>query len=443
MFTKILIVNRGEIACRVIQSCRALGIKTVAIYSEADRDALHTSLADEAYDVGPPRVFESYLNVDKIFAVAKEANVDAIHPGYGFLSENADFVNRCLKENIVFIGPSPETMTIMGDKVSARKHMKAAGVPVMPGTDDPVASAEAAVSFAEEIGYPVMLKAAAGGGGIGMEKAADAEALEKAFHSNQRRATSYFGSGSLYLEKALEAPRHIEVQVIGDQIGNVIHLGERDCSIQRRHQKVIEEAPALGLSEDLLQRLRQAAIQAAESLNYENAGTLEFLVEDDAFYFLEMNTRLQVEHPVTEEVTGVDIVKEQIRVAAGKKLSVDQAQVKRHGHAIETRVYAEDPKTFFPSPGTIEVFHVPEGEQIRLDTGVRAGTEVTPHYDPLLAKVIVSGKDREDAVRNMQKTLNESEIQGLKTNLPFLREVLEHPDFVSSNVTINFVKDHF
>ncbi|AXF57701.1 acetyl-CoA carboxylase biotin carboxylase subunit [Salicibibacter kimchii] len=443
MFTKVLVANRGEIACRIIQSCQLLGIKAVAIYSEADRDALHVHLAEEAYEVGPARVFESYLNIDKILAVAKEAKVNAIHPGYGFLSENPDFATRCHEEGIVFVGPSPETMMLMGDKVSARNHMKKAGVPVIPGSVEPIASVDEAVTFAEEQGYPVMLKAAAGGGGIGMEKAGDKEQLKKAFQSNQRRAMNYFSSGSLYIEKALESPRHIEVQIIGDRGGNVIHLGERDCSIQRRHQKVIEEAPALDLSEGLLQRLRKAAIQAAKSLQYENAGTLEFLVENDDFYFLEMNTRLQVEHPVTEEVTGVDIVREQLNVAAGEALGIDQSRVQMQGHAIETRIYAEDPKTFFPSPGTIDVFDIPEGECIRLDTGVQSGTEVTPHYDPLLAKLIVSGKSREDTIEKLQETLKGCNIQGLKTNIPFLREVTNHPDYTAGKITINFVNDHF
>lgn len=443
MFTKVLVANRGEIACRIIQSCQSLGVKAVAIYSEADRDARHTQLADEAYEVGPARVFESYLNIDKILAIAKEARVNAIHPGYGFLSENPDFVTRCHEEEIVFIGPAPETMTLMGDKVSARNHMKNAGVPVIPGSVEPIASADEAVSFAEKQGYPVMLKAAAGGGGIGMEKAGDDEQLKKVFQSNQRRAMNYFSSDSLYIEKALESPRHIEVQIIGDRHGNVLHLGERDCSIQRRHQKVIEEAPALDLSEDLLERLRKAAIQAAKSLRYENAGTLEFLVEDNEFYFLEMNTRLQVEHPVTEQITGVDIVREQLNVAAGEPLGMKQSEVQLQGHAIETRIYAEDPNTFFPSPGTISAFNIPEGASIRLDTGVQNGTEVTPHYDPLLAKLIVSGNSREDTLKKLQQTLEECDIQGLKTNILFLREVANHPDYVAGNVTINFVNEHF
>ncbi|QQK77801.1 acetyl-CoA carboxylase biotin carboxylase subunit [Salicibibacter cibarius] len=443
MFKKILVANRGEIAVRIISTCKILDIHAIAIYSEVDAESPHVMEADEAHCVGEAQVSESYLNIDKIIDIAKKSGADAIHPGYGFLSENAHFAKKSKNEGIVFIGPAPETMAQMGDKVLARKRMKEVGVPVIPGSDDPIADAEKAVSFADDIGYPVMLKAAAGGGGIGMEKVNDADALKKAFHSNQRRAENYFGSGSLYIEKALEVPRHIEVQVLGDQHGHVIHLGERDCSIQRRHQKVFEEAPAIGLSDELLSRLHEAAVQAAKSLKYENAGTLEFLVEDDEFYFLEMNTRLQVEHPVTEWVTGVDIVQEQLKVAAGEKLSVEQPQIKIKGHSIETRIYAEDPKTFFPSPGTIDDFHVPESEYIRLDTGVRSGTEITPHYDPLLAKLIVYGKSREEAIDRLEKTLDECDIRGLKTNLSFLREVSKHPEYTAGNVTIHFINEHF
>ncbi|MBB6449561.1 acetyl-CoA carboxylase biotin carboxylase subunit [Geomicrobium halophilum] len=443
MFNKVLIANRGEIACRIIRSCQSLGVQTVAIYSEADRHALHVEQADEAFEAGAAKATDSYLNMEKVLYIAKKAKVDAIHPGYGFLSENADFCRRCREEGITFIGPKPETLSIMGDKVAARKQMQAAGVPVVPGSDGPVSSADEAVSFAESIGYPVMVKAAAGGGGIGMEIAQDAEALKKAFSSNQRRAANYFGSGSLYIEKALESPRHIEVQVLGDTYGNVIHLGERDCSIQRRHQKVLEEAPATGLSEGLRQQLRHAAIQAAKSLQYESAGTLEFLVEEDEFYFLEMNTRLQVEHPVTEVVTNIDIVQEQLHVGAGEALSVQQSEVDWQGYAIEARIYAEDPKTFFPSPGTIEVFDVPEGEHIRLDTGVRSGTEVTPFYDPMLAKLIGIGETRAEAIAGLRQALDECNIQGIRTNIPFLQEITRHPKVVNGQVTTNFVKEHF
>lgn len=439
MLKTVLVANRGEIACRIIKSLKEMNIHSVAVYSEADQESLHVKMADEAYPIGPANAKESYLSIEKILEVSRAANVDAIHPGYGFLSENPEFARACHDNEITFIGPSALVIEKMGDKVSARRTMEEAGVPVLPGNHY-VSSADEAVELGAAIGYPLMVKAAAGGGGIGMELVHNDEELRKAFSSNQRRASNYFGSGTLYLEKALTAPRHIEVQVLSDTHGNHIHLGERDCSIQRRHQKVIEESPAEGLPEETKEKMRAAAIKAVQALNYENAGTLEFLVEDGEFYFLEMNTRLQVEHPVTELVTGIDIVREQIRIASGEKLSYEQSDVSFHGHSMECRVYAEDPVTFFPSPGTITTLHVPN--DIRVDTAIEEGTEVTPFYDPMVAKMVVHGTDREDAIKKLQNAIDNTVIEGIKTNLPFVQQVLSHEAFTSFNFTTNFVKEH-
>ncbi|GAK01621.1 LOW QUALITY PROTEIN: biotin carboxylase of acetyl-CoA carboxylase [Geomicrobium sp. JCM 19055] len=439
MFKKVLIANRGEIACRIIRTCKEMGIASVAVYSDADATSLHVKIADEAYHIGGSAAKDSYLNDQKIIEVAKESGAEAIHPGYGFLSENAEFSRLCKENDLVFVGPRPETIEAMGDKISAREKMEAAGVPVLPGNHS-VASADEAVEVAATIGYPSMVKAAAGGGGIGMELVTNDDQLRKAYSSNQRRAKNYFGSGNLYLEKALLNPRHIEIQVIADSFGDAIHLGERDCSIQRRHQKVIEEAPAPALGDDVREAMRQAALKAVTSLQYVNAGTLEFLYEEGQFYFLEMNTRLQVEHPVTEAITGVDLVKEQLTVASGKGLSVRQEEVTFTGHSIECRVYAEDPVTFFHHLGRYRTFCFLE--TVRVDHSIETGTEVTPFYDPMIAKVIVHDLDRQKAIEKMKQTLLNTSIEGIKTNIPFLRRVLDQPDFINENMNTNFVQKH-
>ncbi|MGE5702017.1 MAG: acetyl-CoA carboxylase biotin carboxylase subunit [Clostridia bacterium] len=440
MFKKILIANRGEIAVRIIRTCKQLQIRTVAIYSEADAEAPHVKLADEAYMVGKPRVAESYLNIEKIIGIAQAAHVDAIHPGYGLLSENASFARACEQAGIVFIGPAPETIAGMGNKIEARKAMEAAGVPVVPGISHPLADVEEAAEIAGKIGYPVMLKASAGGGGIGMQIARQEEELRKAFAGNQKRATDFFGDGAMYVEKYVDNPRHIEIQILADNAGNIVYLWERECSIQRRHQKIVEEAPSPFLNEEVRRKMGETAVQAARSIGYRNAGTIEFLVDEEMnFYFLEMNTRLQVEHPVTEEITGLDLVAEQIRIAAGEPLGYEQEEVKRMGHAIEVRIYAEDPKTFFPSPGTITRMDLPQGEGIRHELGITADSVVTPYYDPMIAKLIATGKDREEAIARMQAALDQYQISGIKTNIPLLRNVVAHDAFRSGNTTTNYI----
>ncbi|MCZ0756359.1 acetyl-CoA carboxylase biotin carboxylase subunit [Anoxybacillus sp. J5B_2022] len=443
MFKKILIANRGEIAARVIRTCKKLGIRTVAVYSEADADSLHVKWADEAFLIGKPRVSESYLNVEKIIEIAKETNAEAIHPGYGLLSENPTFARRCEEEGIVFIGPNANVIASMGSKIEARKTMAEAGVPIVPGISFPLQDVEEAVKTAETIGYPIMLKASAGGGGIGMQIVHNEEELRKAFEGNQKRAASFFGDGAMYLEKYIENPRHIEIQLLADYHGNCVYLWERECSIQRRHQKVIEEAPSPFLDEDTRQKMGEAAVQAAKHIGYTNAGTIEFLVDEQKnFYFLEMNTRLQVEHPVTEEITGIDLVEEQLRVAAGERLRYTQQDIKRSGHAMEVRIYAEDPKTFFPSPGTITVFQLPEGEYVRNETAVASGMVVTPFYDPMIAKLITKGDTRQEAVARMLQALEHYQIEGIKTNIPMLKEVLNHPAFQAGNTTTNFIQTY-
>jgi acetyl-CoA carboxylase, biotin carboxylase subunit len=440
MFSKVLIANRGEIAVRVIRTCKKLGIQTVAVYSEADAESLHVKLADEAYLIGKPRVNESYLNIEKIIEVAKETKAEAIHPGYGLLSENPAFARRCEEEGIVFIGPKADVIARMGSKIESRKTMAEAGVPVVPGISFPLADVEEAAKTALEIGYPIMLKASAGGGGIGMQVVHNEEELRKAFEGNQKRAASFFGDGAMYMEKYIENPRHIEIQILADQHGNYLYLWERECSIQRRHQKVIEEAPSPFLDEQTRQKMGESAVKAAKHIGYTNAGTIEFLVDEQKnFYFLEMNTRLQVEHPVTEEITGLDLVEEQLRVAAGEKLLYTQEQIKRDGHAIEVRIYAEDPKTFFPSPGKITVFETPNGEHVRNETAVTSGSSVTPFYDPMIAKLIVKGQSRQAAIEHMLQALESYKVEGIKTNIPMLKEVLSHPEFQAGNTTTNFV----
>ncbi|GAX90079.1 acetyl-CoA carboxylase biotin carboxylase subunit [Effusibacillus lacus] len=440
MFKKILIANRGEIAVRVMRTCMALNIRTVGIYSEADAAAPHVKMADEAYQVGGPRVNESYLNMDKIIEIAKQTGAEAIHPGYGLLSENAVFARKCEEAGIVFIGPSPEVIARMGSKIESRIAMEKVGVPVVPGIAHPLSDVEEAAQVADRFGYPVMLKASAGGGGIGMQIVRNEEELRKAYEGNKKRATDFFGDGAMYIEKCIENPRHVEIQVLADKQGNTVYLWERECSIQRRHQKVVEEAPSPFLDEATRTRMGEAAVKAAQSLGYSNAGTIEFLVDRDKnFYFLEMNTRLQVEHPVTEEITGLDLVEQQLRIACGEPLGFVQNDVKREGHAIEVRIYAEDPKTFFPSPGTITKFVVPEGTGIRNELAVGEGSTVTPFYDPMIAKLVVKGDTREEAIHRLQHALAAYEVEGIKTNIPMLREIADHPAFRSGDTTTGFV----
>ena len=442
MFGKILIANRGEIACRVIRTCREMKIATVAVYSEADKDALHVRMADEAYLIGPAPSNESYLRWEKILEVAKRSGAEAIHPGYGFLSENSAFVRQVTEAGLTFIGPPPEAMEAMGGKISARKIAIKAGVPVVPGTTEPLKSFEDAKEIAASFGYPVMLKASAGGGGKGMRLVANESELKSAFEMGQAEALASFGDDAVYIEKAIVRPRHIEIQVFSDTHGNHVHLGERECSIQRRHQKVIEEAPSPINSAELRAEMGACAVMVAKAVNYVGTGTVEFLVSDldKSFYFLEMNTRLQVEHPVTELVTGVDLVREQIRVAGGEKLSFTQDEIKLTGHAIECRVYAEDPENnFLPSPGKITRLRLPHGPGVRDDGGVYEGVEVSIYYDPMISKLAVHGRDRQEAIERMRRALREHEIGGIKTTLPFFREVMEDEEFVSGKLDTGFI----
>ena len=442
MFNKILIANRGEIACRVIRACREMRIDTVAVYSDVDGDALHVRMADEAYHVGAAPSSESYLRGEKIIEVAKESGAEAIHPGYGFLSENAAFVKEVKNSGLVFIGPSPEAMEAMGGKMSARKIAIAAGVPVVPGTTEPLTSYNDATETAASFGYPIMLKASAGGGGKGMRLVEGESELRSAFESSQSEALASFGDDAVYIEKAIVRPRHIEIQVFSDTHGNHVHLGERECSIQRRHQKVIEECPSPINSPELREKMGECAVMVAKAVDYVGAGTIEFLVSDldKSFYFLEMNTRLQVEHPVTELVTGIDLVREQIRVAWGEKLSFVQSDVRMIGHAIECRVYAEDPdNNFLPSPGKITRLKVPQGPGVRDDSGVDEGSEVSIYYDPMISKFAVYGRDRIEAIGRMQRALAEYEIGGIKTTLPFFREVMDDADFIAGRIDTGFI----
>lgn len=442
MFKKILIANRGEIACRVIRACREMKVGTVAVYSDADKDALHVRMADEAYNVGASPSSESYLRWEKILEVAKKTGAEAIHPGYGFLSENAEFVREVKKAGIVFIGPPAESMEAMGGKISARKIAIAAGVPVVPGTTEPLGSYEDAAETAASFGYPVMLKASAGGGGKGMRLVESESGLRSALETAQSEARSSFGDDAVYVEKAIVRPRHIEIQIFSDTYGNHVHLGERECSIQRRHQKVIEEAPSPINSPELRAEMGACAVMVAKAVDYVGAGTVEFLVSDldRSFYFLEMNTRLQVEHPVTELVTGIDLVREQIRVAWGEKLSFTQDEIKLTGHAIECRVYAEDPENnFLPSPGRITRLRLPQGPGVRDDGGVYEGSEVSIYYDPMISKFAVYGKDRAEAIDRMRRALAEYEVGGIRTTLPFFREVLVDEEFIAGRLDTGFI----
>jgi acetyl-CoA carboxylase biotin carboxylase subunit len=441
MFKKVLIANRGEIALRVIRACRELGIQTVAVYSEADRESLHVRFADDDVCIGPAPARESYLRIPRLIAAAEITGADAIHPGYGFLAENAEFAETCAASNITFIGPTPEQIRVMGDKAAARKAMADVGVPIIPGTPGPVEDVEEALGLAREIGFPVIIKAAAGGGGKGMRVAKDDDDFARSFQLARSEALSAFGSGDVYVEKYLARPRHIEFQIMGDKHGNTIHLGERDCSVQRRHQKLIEEAPSPIMTPELRERMGEAAVRGAKSIRYVGAGTVEMLYnEDGSFYFMEMNTRIQVEHPVTEMLTGIDLVKEQIRVAAGEKLSVKELPPLR-GHVIECRVNAEDPaRNFQPSPGRIDVFHPPGGPGVRLDTHVYAGYTVPPFYDSLIAKLVVQGRDRQEAIRRMHMALESFIIEGVTTTIPFLGRVMMHKKFQAGDVDTKFLE---
>jgi acetyl-CoA carboxylase biotin carboxylase subunit len=437
----VLIANRGEIARRVIRGCRALGVRTVAVYSEADAGWPHVADADEAVLIGPAPARESYLDGERILEAARRTNAQAVHPGYGFLSENWRFAQACEAAGLIFVGPPWQVIQQMGDKVGARRLMAGAGVPVVPGSDGPVDSVEAAREVAGRIGYPVMIKAAAGGGGIGMVRVKDEAGLAVAFASAQRRAQSAFGSGALFVERFLEAPRHVEVQVFGDGGGRVVHLHERECSIQRRHQKLVEESPAPNLSAVLKAQLTEAAVAGARAVGYVNAGTMEFIVQGDEFYFLEMNTRLQVEHPVTEEVTGLDLVAAQLRVASGESLPWTQEQVAQRGASIECRIYAEDPaKGFMPSPGRITRLVLPEGPGVRVECGVTEGVEVTVHYDPLLAKLITSGRTRDEAIARMSAALGGFVVEGVKTAIPFQERVMQSAAFRAGAVHTQMVE---
>ena len=442
MIKKVLIANRGEIAVRIIRACREMGIETVAVYSEADREALHTKLADEAVCIGPAASSESYLSMDRIISATIVTGADAIHPGFGFLSENAKFAELCERCHITFIGPKAKVIASLGNKQEARNTMITAGVPVIPGSEKSVCEVMEGAEMADRIGYPVIIKAALGGGGKGMRTAYSSEEFEQSFQTAQKEAQMAFGDGTMYIEHYVENPRHIEFQILADHYGNVIHLGERDCSIQRNHQKMIEESPSVALSEELREEMGKAAVKAAKAAGYVNAGTIEFLLDKNgSFYFMEMNTRIHVEHPVTELVTGIDLVKEQIRIASGEKLSYTQEEVRLDGHAIECRINAENPeKGFRPSPGTITDMYLPGGKGIRIDSAVYSGYCIPPYYDSMIAKLIVWAENRQEAIRKMQSALGETVIEGIDTNIDYQYEILNHPDYLSGNVDVGFIQ---
>jgi len=445
MFRKVLIANRGEIAVRVIRAARELGLSTVAVYSECDRAALHVRMADEAYLLGPSPSRESYLAMDKILRIAGSAGVDAIHPGYGFLAENAEFARRCHEAGICFVGPSARSMEMMGEKIAARKTAVGVGVPVVPGTEKPVRDVQEAQAAAVRIGFPILIKAAAGGGGKGMRLVEGPQDLASAWRDAQSEALAAFGDSAVYIEKYLERPRHIEFQILADRFGNVIHLGERECSIQRRHQKVIEECPSPLMTHELRQQMGEAAVRIARSCGYENAGTIEFLMDAQRkFYFLEMNTRLQVEHPVTELVAGIDLVKEQFKMARGDRLELCQEDVRWRGAALECRICAEDPENqFFPSPGRISFLRTPAGPGVRDDSGIYEGWTVPVYYDPLLSKLITFGNDRNEAIARMRRALREYQVLGIKTNLHFLESILTHEKFITGELSTDFIGRYF
>jgi len=446
MIQKVLIANRGEIALRIVRACRELGIKTLAVYSEADVQSLHVQLADEAICIGGPKSADSYLRADRIISAAEIADVDAIHPGYGFLSENAKFAEQCESCNIKFIGPKSKSIKMMGDKSIAKDTVRKAGVPIVPGSDGPVESETEAVKVARKIGYPVIIKAVAGGGGRGMRVAHNDVSLVKGYHTARNEAEKAFGNSGVYIEKFIENPHHIEFQILGDTRGNIIHLGERDCSIQRRNQKLIEETPSPLFArrefKDLRKKMGKAALRIAEMAHYTNAGTVEFITDDAGnFYFLEVNKRIQVEHPITEEVTGIDLVKQQILIAAGEKLSISQGDVQMRGHAVEVRINAEDPfQDFRPSPGRIEMYYAPGGGGVRLDSHAYAGYTIPPYYDSMIGKLITWGKDRTEALNRMSRALSEYMITGVKTTIPFDQAILQDPDFRRGHYSTNFVE---
>lgn len=442
MIRKVLIANRGEIAVRIIRACREMGILTVAVYSEADKEALHTQLADEAVCIGPAASVDSYLNMEQIISATITSGADAIHPGFGFLSENSKFADLCEQCNITFIGPNAEVIRKMGHKAHARNTMIEAGVPVIPGSTEPIYDAEKGAEIAAKIGYPVIVKAALGGGGKGMRVANSPEEFEDSFLTAQKETKMAFADDTMYIEHFVENPRHIEFQILADQYGNVVHLGERDCSIQRNHQKMIEESPSIALTEDLRKRMGEAAVRAAKAAHYVNAGTVEFLLEKNGnFYFMEMNTRIQVEHPVTEWVTGIDLVQEQIKIASGLPLSYRQEDIKLSGCAIECRINAEDPKkNFRPSPGKIEDIYLPGGKGVRIDTAIYSGYTVPAYYDSMLAKLIVHADTRKEAIAKMQCALGEIIIDGIETNIDYQYEIMNHPDYQSGNIDIEFIE---
>lgn len=444
MFKKILIANRGEIALRIIRACRDLRIKSAAIYSEADKKSLHTRFADESYLIGPPQSDQSYLNKTKILKLAKEIGADAIHPGYGFFAENSEFIQEVEENGITFIGPSSKSVKMMGSKTAARQLMKKNNVPIVPGTTEPISSIKEGKSIAEKIGYPILLKASAGGGGKGMRKILSESEFESAFESTKRESLKAFADDSVYIEKFIENPKHIEVQVIADKFGNYRHLFERECSIQRRHQKIIEEAPSLFVDDSTRKKITKAAIDAAKACDYFNAGTIEFLMDKNKnFYFLEMNTRLQVEHPVTELITGIDLVAEQISVAAGNKISFEQDELSINGFALECRIYAEDSfNGFLPSTGIITHYNQPSGPGVRVDSGCNSGSEISMYYDPMIAKLTTWGKTRVEALRKMNRALSEYYISGLITNIDFLKVIINQEDFLSGNYDINFIENN-
>lgn len=441
MLKKVLIANRGEIALRVLRACRELGIKTVAIYSSADQDLMHVRLADEAVCIGPANSADSYLNIPAVISAAEITHAEGIHPGYGFLAENADFAERVEKSGFVFIGPTPDTIEMMGNKVSAIEAMQKAGIPCVPGSNGALGhDAEANLQMAEKIGYPVIIKAAGGGGGRGMRVVRNAETLLNSVAMTRTEAEAAFGNPKVYMEKFLENPRHIEIQVIGDGQGQAIYLGERDCSMQRRHQKVLEEAPAPGISEEKRAFIGERCVKACQSIKYRGAGTFEFLYENGEFYFIEMNTRIQVEHPVSELITGVDIIKEQLRIASGMPLSHTQKDIKIRGHAIECRINAEDPKSFIPSPGNITLYHAPGGPGIRVDSHIYTGYRVPPYYDSMIGKVISYGETRAIAIARMQNALEEILVEGIKTNIPLQQDILDDPNFAKGETNIHYLE---
>ncbi|MCI4398100.1 MAG: acetyl-CoA carboxylase biotin carboxylase subunit [Acidobacteria bacterium] len=440
MFRKVLIANRGEIALRIIWACKELGIKTVAVHSDVDSDSLHVRFADENVCIGPAPSRQSYLNINNLISAAEISNADAIHPGYGFLSESPEFARVCEACNITFIGPSPETIALMGNKAEAKLTMKAAGVPTIPGSDGPVPTPDEAKRLAADIGYPVILKASAGGGGKGMRVIRSEADMEMAFQTASGEAAAAFNNGDLYIEKYLENPRHIEIQILGDKHGNVIHLNERECSIQRKHQKLIEEAPSCALNAMTRKQMGEMAVHGAKAVNYATAGTIEFLLEDGKFYFMEMNTRIQVEHPVTENVCNLDLVKAQIMAAAGEKMTWRQKDIKIWGHSMECRINAEDPIRFIPSPGRITTFHAPGGPGVRVDTAAYAGYFVSPHYDSLIAKLIVRGPTRADSIMRMKRALESFIVEGIKTNIAMHIKIMDDPDFIAGNLSTRFME---